>query len=198
VAAITANLARYPEDVIRTVTHPTEGLPIKSPFLPNPYEVHQACEAIMAPRREAEARRARTQKQLAERAEWEATHKSLDRDSPEAKAIAVLHDIAGAKDFFFKIVRQRDGSVVYPKEMTPQLKALSLATERDAWAVLSKPQSWRWEAFLRNYLTVKVRKHLKEGDRAPWPWPPNKDGTFSTTGPPETLQTEQDLAEEMK
>ena len=72
VAAITATLARYPEDVIRAVTHPATGLPIQKDFLPTVREVYLACEAIVQPRREAEARRLRTEKQLAERAAFEA------------------------------------------------------------------------------------------------------------------------------
>ena len=67
VAAITATLARYPEDVIRDVTHPATGLPTQKDFLPTVKEVFTACEAIMRPRREAEARRARIARQIAER-----------------------------------------------------------------------------------------------------------------------------------
>jgi hypothetical protein len=55
---------------------------------------------------------------------------------------------------------------------------------------------------LRETVTVQVRRHIREGDLAPRQWPPNKDGTWlpreDTTGPPDTLQTEQDLAEEFK
>jgi len=73
VAAITATLARYPEDVVRDVTHPATGLPIQKDFLPTVREVYLACEAIMVPRREAEARDQRRAKQAAEIAEWEAS-----------------------------------------------------------------------------------------------------------------------------
>jgi hypothetical protein len=71
VAAITATLARYPEDVIKAVTHPETGLPTQKDFLPTVREVYLACEAIMQPRRDAEARRVQTEKQIAERAEYE-------------------------------------------------------------------------------------------------------------------------------
>jgi len=67
VAAITATLARYPEDVIRDVTNPTSGLPVQKDFLPTVKEVFTACEAIVQPRREAAAREARIAKQIAER-----------------------------------------------------------------------------------------------------------------------------------
>jgi len=84
VAAITATLARYPEDVIRDVTHPATGLPITKDFLPTVREVHRACEAIVQPRREAEAREARTKQQLAERAQFDLIRAAFDRRPDEA------------------------------------------------------------------------------------------------------------------
>jgi hypothetical protein len=60
-------LSRFPEDVIRDVTHPATGLPIRCDFLPTVAEVHRACQAIMQPRLEAEARRRRVEQQLIER-----------------------------------------------------------------------------------------------------------------------------------
>ena len=56
VAAITAVLSRYDESVIRAVTHPAKGLPIRTNFLPTVKEVYEACEALAAPKREEEAR----------------------------------------------------------------------------------------------------------------------------------------------
>ena len=71
VAALTAVLSEYPEDIIIAVTHPAKGLPIAKDFLPSVHEVHEACEEHMRPIREVEARSARIRKQLAEREEWE-------------------------------------------------------------------------------------------------------------------------------
>ncbi len=71
VAAITATLARYPEEIICAVTHPAAGLPIQKDFLPTVKEVFMACEAIVQPRREAEARRKGIEQQLRERAEFD-------------------------------------------------------------------------------------------------------------------------------
>lgn len=71
VAAVTSTLARYPESIIVAVTHPSSGLPISSNFLPSVKEVFDACEARMQPIREAEARRRRIEKQIAEREEFE-------------------------------------------------------------------------------------------------------------------------------
>jgi hypothetical protein len=69
VAAITATLARYPEDVIRDVTHPATGLPIQKDFLPTVREVYLACEAIDGPRRRRAESDALTRRQLADQAE---------------------------------------------------------------------------------------------------------------------------------
>jgi hypothetical protein len=66
----------FRSDVIRDVTHPAAGLPTQKDFLPTVREVFVACEEIMRPRREAEARRLGIQKQLAEREEWERKRKA--------------------------------------------------------------------------------------------------------------------------
>lgn len=44
VAAIAAILARYPEDVMTSVTHPATGLPSKKGWLPTVKEVVDACD----------------------------------------------------------------------------------------------------------------------------------------------------------
>lgn len=59
VTAVGAVLSRYPEDVVRQVTDPVRGLPGRSKWLPTVSEVREACEALMRPRVEAEARRKR-------------------------------------------------------------------------------------------------------------------------------------------
>jgi hypothetical protein len=48
---------------------------------------------------------------------------------------------------------------------------------------------------LQAFVTVSARTRLQAGSKAPWPWPPSKDGKIYTTGPPETLMTEQDIAD---
>lgn len=49
VAAITAILARYPEQVITSVTHPATGLPSKKSWLPTVKEVTDACDDTLEP-----------------------------------------------------------------------------------------------------------------------------------------------------
>lgn len=71
VAAISAILSRYPENVITEVTHPATGLPSRSNWLPTVKEVTDACEAAIRWQCERDAREQRIQKQLQEREEFE-------------------------------------------------------------------------------------------------------------------------------
>lgn len=113
-------------------------------------------------------------------------------DSIEAKALATLFEIAG-KGAFFHTVMKRPTGIFYTRTITPQLATLAQAMPKSDWVSLDKRQAGAWEGLLREFVTVH-RPHLKEGDRAPWAWPPRKDGSFSTTGPPADL-TEQDMAD---
>lgn len=67
VAAVTAILARYPEQVITIVTHPATGLPSKSGWLPTVKEVADACNEAFEPIKQNEARLKRVAEQLAMR-----------------------------------------------------------------------------------------------------------------------------------
>ncbi|WP_305320024.1 hypothetical protein [Bradyrhizobium sp.] len=108
--------------------------------------------------------------------------------SAEAKAVKVLHDIAGRAEAFAKIWRRSDGSVNFNKPMSAQLTALSQAPEPSAWVELSRNQAGAWEGLLRSFFDPGVmRQHMREGARAPWLWPPRKDGTLSDVAPPGTL-----------
>jgi hypothetical protein len=121
------------------------------------------------------------------------SHAAYPPDRPEAKALAVLHDIAAVGEFFRKVLRRSDGTISYLKPMTPRLAALAQAPQPAEWVTLERQQAAAWEGFLRETVTVQVRKHLKEGDRAPWPWPPSAEGKIYATGPPETLMSEEDF-----
>ncbi len=48
-AAVTAVLAQYSEDIVTRVTHPVTGLPTKKSWLPTVKEVYDACEEAAAP-----------------------------------------------------------------------------------------------------------------------------------------------------
>lgn len=64
VAAITAILARYPEQVITEVTHPATGLPKKKGWLPTVKEVSDACEEAVEFTVQHEARLKRIREQM--------------------------------------------------------------------------------------------------------------------------------------
>lgn len=103
-------------------------------------------------------------------------------DSAEAKAVLVLHEIVGRTSAFFKIWRRPDGSVSYPKPITPRLAALAQAPDREsAWVELTNEQAGAWESLLRSVFDEGLaRNRLREGSRAPWPWPPSVDGKIYT------------------
>lgn len=67
VAAITATLARFPEEIITAVTHPTSGLPIQEEWLPSVRRVYLACTEAWQPIKAAAQRDQRIAEQLAER-----------------------------------------------------------------------------------------------------------------------------------
>jgi len=64
VAAITAILARYPQDVVTSVTHPVTGLPSKKSWLPTVKEVVDACNEAHEPTLQNELRMKRIKEQL--------------------------------------------------------------------------------------------------------------------------------------
>jgi hypothetical protein len=64
VAAVTAVLSHFPEEVITSVTHPVTGLPKKSSWLPTIKEVNDACNEAIEPIRQHEARLKRIKEQL--------------------------------------------------------------------------------------------------------------------------------------
>jgi hypothetical protein len=71
VAAVTAVLSHYPEEVITSVTHPVTGLPSKKGWLPTVKEVTEACDAAVEPIVQNEARLKRIKDQLEARERME-------------------------------------------------------------------------------------------------------------------------------
>lgn len=176
VAAITAVLSRYDESVIRAVTHPSKGLPIRTNFLPTVKEVFEACEHLAAPKREAEARAKRIEKQIGERDGTE-TRPVYERGSAEAKAVKALHDLVGRTSAFFTIFRRPDGSVRFTKRITPQLAAFADMPERADWKPINLQQAFAWEELLKQVFDAGlVRTRMADGSPAPWPWPPSIEG----------------------
>ena len=77
-AAITAVLARYPEEIITRVTHPVTGLPHAKSWLPTVKEVTDACMEAHELTLESVAREKRIAEQIAARDEVERERPSLD------------------------------------------------------------------------------------------------------------------------
>lgn len=124
----------------------------------------------------------------------------LPRDGVEAKALAVLYAVAGKQEFFHTVMRKPDG-IWYRGAITARVLALAEAPKEADWIALSYQQAKSWDNFVGEFLTV-TRSPLKQGARAPWPWPPARDGKVYATGPPDApLMTDEDdqaLAREME
>ena len=113
--------------------------------------------------------------------------------SPEAKAIEVLHELAGRSEAFRKIWRRADGTVTFRK-MTPQLLALAQAPLPDQFIEVDRRGAASWERMLGDFFDVGVmRQHVREGSRVPWPFAPSAEGKIYSTGPPAAELTEEDL-----
>lgn len=99
-------------------------------------------------------------------------------DSPEAKAIKVLHEIVGRTSAFFAVWRRKsDGAVTFGRDMTEQLKAFALAGDEARWVTLNYQQAASWEEALRKFFDEGLhRRRMTDGSRAPWPWPPSIEG----------------------
>jgi hypothetical protein len=114
-----------------------------------------------------------------------------DRTSREARAVRTLCQIVGREDHFDNVMSGAR-TVCYPHEITPQLLAMAEAPPRREWVVLTGQQLPAWFGFAKKSLP-NLRIKLDSGARAPWSWPPRKDGTIGT-GPPDALADE-DVAE---
>lgn len=114
--------------------------------------------------------------------------------STEGRAVAVLYDIVGAGDFFRSTMRKAD-RVFYRLPVTPRLAALAQSPPVAEWATLARNQAAAWETFVGEHLTLQVRQRLREGSRAPWPWPPRKDGTLTASAPSDAGLSDQDIAD---
>jgi hypothetical protein len=108
-----------------------------------------------------------------------------DHTSEAAQAIGVLYAVAGKADYFRNVVKRPGAQQLYfARPVGPRLAALARAPGQDLWVSLNRQQAAAWEELLRGHLTV-TRHRLVEGSRAPWPWPPSKDGkAYDSAAPP--------------
>lgn len=107
----------------------------------------------------------------------------FELSSREGRAIAMLYEIAGKTDFFFRIICR--GRVVYSKlEMTPSLLALADLPARNEWQhTASRNEAGAWNRFIGERLG-NLQFRVVEGASLPKPFPPKVDGSWSPTGPP--------------
>lgn len=125
---------------------------------------------------------------------------SYDPDSREGRAIVAMHAVAKVRP------REARGMIVYRGEITPQILAFADAPDvRTCWIEQGR-QIAAWSNFLKDHIKIPrptlvgVREdHYADrtGIYAPWPWPPSVEGKIyaESTGPPETLASEDDLAD---
>ena len=120
---------------------------------------------------------------------------ALARGSAEAKAVRVLYLLAGCRSAVDGFMRAADGGIWYRHEIAPRLLALAQAAPEADYVAVDHRQAGAWNDLIDEFVIVQARRRLRGGDRAPWLWPPRIDGTLSSTGPPDTLLTEQDVAD---
>ncbi|WP_316234644.1 hypothetical protein [Bradyrhizobium sp. SZCCHNR1020] len=117
--------------------------------------------------------------------------------SIEVKAIEGLHQLAGRGEAFRTILCGRDGSVRWRHAITPQVLAFAQLPEAAAWVELDRNGAGAWEALMRQFFEDGVvRKHFREGARAPWRFPPSSEGkVYVAAGPPAAALSEQDVVD---
>jgi hypothetical protein len=106
--------------------------------------------------------------------------RSYALNTTEGLAIVAAYEISGCQQALRSFMI-RGGMVNYLKPITARLRALAtVGRDRDAWVVLNHQQAAAWDGFLGEFVTVRLRNRLREGSRAPWPWPPGGDGKIYT------------------
>lgn len=85
-AAIVAVLEEYPDDIVSMVTDPRTGLPSKCQWLPTVKEVKDACDYLVEQTSAAGRRQRDLDRQMVDRAQFEAEQNSKRERSPEEQA----------------------------------------------------------------------------------------------------------------
>ena len=133
---------------------------------------------------------------LIDRPQAQPTSQALAEGGDDAKAVALVYALAGKGAAIRGFMRLRDGSISYRREVTAQLRALAQSPPQADWPTVDRRQAAAWNELIDAFVTIDTRGHLKEGDHAPWLWPPSKDGRiYPGADPPEALCTEADLDE---
>lgn len=154
--------------------------------------------------------------QLAENVDAAGQISHIEPDSEAGKAHAVLCRIAEIEP------KLEGGKIVLKRPLSPRGLAFANAPDATDWVFIAdgadSNKIGAWRAFIGAELDMPIGRLVRErswrklkpeeveahggrsteiinqrGFLAPWPWPPRKDGTLSTTGPPDTLMTDQDV-----
>jgi hypothetical protein len=154
--------------------------------------------------------------QSAENADAAAAIVHLPVGSKGANAWGVLHKIADLEP-----PTPSNGLVMLKRPLSPRELAFADAPDDADWCFVPETEANKvgaWRSFLGTELDKPLGRLIRErswrklkpeeveahggrsteiinqrGFLAPWPWPPRKDGSLSTTGPPDTLMTDQDV-----
>lgn len=133
VAAISATLARYSEQIITDVTHPVSGLPSKKSWLPTVKEVFDACEEQADRTRQQTARERRIKEQFAAREEQDrlaAVKPSLEQLKEKYGPNWGLTPNEPARKSTFKAPRWSEIARLYSAEPSRMARLINLANDQ--------------------------------------------------------------------
>ncbi len=103
-----------------------------------------------------------------------AGRRSYRIDSHEGRAITALYRFGRGSLF------EHRGRVTYPLQITARVLAFAELPDERAWCRIETPaQLARWSEFLNAHIYGR-RADLGRGFMAPHPWPPRKNGTWSS------------------
>lgn len=123
-------------------------------------------------------------------------------DSPEGKALRVLHAIAHLSEPY-----DFSGKYRLPQPMSASALALANAPPRRDWIFIAEDQTNQigaWRGLINRELAYKARPELitdrgtpglRRGLMAPWPWPPKVDGSIYEPPPPADPLADENSAE---
>ena len=121
---------------------------------------------------------------------------TFDVESVEGRAIIALYAVARITPF------ESRNRIAYRGELTAQLLAFAEAGDVKTLWIEDRQQIAGWSHFIAKHVhgnrppliqTRGTGADQRSGIYAPWPWPPSSEGKIYTTGPPETLMTDQDF-----
>jgi hypothetical protein len=105
-----------------------------------------------------------------------------ERQGLEGKALRVICEVTNREDYFYNKMGGPT-SVCYQGEITDQLLALADAPRKSEWLTLNGQQAASWFQFATKVFP-NARINLRAGSKAPWPWPPRKNGLISNSQAP--------------